>query len=37
MKDVGAWGTRGGEWEIMAGLKAEFDPAGILSPGRLGL
>jgi glycolate oxidase FAD binding subunit len=37
MKDVGAWGTRGGEWEIMSGLKAEFDPAGILSPGRLGL
>ena len=37
MKEVGAWGTGGGEWEIMSGLKAEFDPAGVLSPGRLGL
>jgi glycolate oxidase FAD binding subunit len=37
MRDVGAWGTRGGEWEIMSGLKAEFDPGGILAPGRLGL
>jgi glycolate oxidase FAD binding subunit len=37
MRDVGAWGTKGGEWEIMSGLKAEFDPVGILAPGRLGL
>jgi glycolate oxidase FAD binding subunit len=37
MRDVGAWGTKGGEWEIMSGLKAEFDPNGILAPGRLGL
>lgn len=37
MRDVGAWGTKGGAWEIMSGLKAEFDPSGILAPGRLGL
>jgi glycolate oxidase FAD binding subunit len=34
---VGAWGAWGEEKEIMAGLKAQFDPMGILAPGRLGL
>lgn len=37
LRDVGAWGAKGGAWEIMSGLKAEFDPAGILAPGRFGL
>ncbi len=37
MRKVGAWGAPGEEKEIMAGLKAQFDPMGILAPGRLGL
>lgn len=34
---VEPWGTPGPEAAIGRRLKAEFDPAGILSPGRLGL
>jgi FAD/FMN-containing dehydrogenase len=37
MNEVGAWGSAGGEQRLMKGLKAEFDPKGILAPGRLGL
>ena len=38
MEEVGAWGRRGeGEETLMAGLKARFDPRGIMAPGRLGL
>jgi len=37
MKDLGPWGTPGGEERLLKGLKDEFDRKGILSPGRLGL
>ncbi|MFH1763145.1 MAG: FAD-binding oxidoreductase [Gemmatimonadota bacterium] len=37
VREVGAWGVSGGERELSAGLKAQFDPKGILAPGRLGL
>jgi glycolate oxidase FAD binding subunit len=37
MREVGAWGSDEASVHIMAGLKAQFDPAGILAPGRLGL
>jgi FAD/FMN-containing dehydrogenase len=37
MRTVGPWGAPGDEKGLMAGLKAEFDPKGILAPGRLGL
>jgi len=37
LRDVGAWGKAAGEWRIMTGLKGQFDPHGILAPGRLGL
>jgi len=37
VRRVGAWGPGGGEKKLMAGLKAQFDPKGILAPGRLGL
>jgi len=37
MNAVGPWGTPGGEEGLLRGLKAEFDPKGILAPGRLGL
>jgi len=37
LKALGAWGTPGGEERLMRGLKAEFDPEGVLAPGRLGL
>ncbi len=37
VREMGAWGAVGGEKEILAGLKAQFDPKGILAPGRLGL
>ena len=37
VRKVGVWGASGEEKEIMAGLKAQFDPGGILAPGRLGL
>jgi len=37
LREVGAWGAAGEEKTLMAGLKAEFDPQGILAPGRLGL
>ena len=37
IKTVGAWGEIGEEREIMRGLKRQFDPEGILAPGRLGL
>jgi FAD/FMN-containing dehydrogenase len=36
LEDLGAWGAVGADLRIMKGLKAEFDPAGILSPGRFG-
>lgn len=36
LEAVGAWGQGGGEGRLMRGLKEEFDPAGILSPGRFG-
>ncbi len=32
---VGAWGDAGAVAPLMKTLKREFDPAGILSPGRL--
>jgi glycolate oxidase FAD binding subunit len=35
--EVGAWGAQGSEKALMRSLKAEFDPAGILSPGRFGI
>jgi len=34
---VGAWGPSGAEAEIIAGLKQEFDPEGIMAPGRMGV
>jgi len=34
---IGAWGGRGEEAPLVDGLKAEFDPHGIMAPGRLGL
>jgi len=34
LKEVGSRGEGGGEASLMRGLKEEFDPAGILSPGR---
>jgi len=37
LKEVGAWGATGPEVRLLRGLKEEFDPAGILSPGRFGL
>jgi glycolate oxidase FAD binding subunit len=37
VREIGAWGAAGEEKEIMEGLKSQFDPKGILSPGRLGL
>jgi len=37
MDEVGAWGTLGPVEGLMEGLKREFDPAGILSPGRFGI
>ena len=37
MEEVGAWGVHGPELGLMRGLKAEFDPAGVLSPGRFGI
>jgi glycolate oxidase FAD binding subunit len=37
MREVGPWGVSDGGRDLMAGLKAQFDPAGILAPGRLGL
>ena len=37
VREMGAWGAVGGEKELMAGLKSQFDPKGILAPGRLGL
>jgi glycolate oxidase FAD binding subunit len=37
MEEVGAWGGHGPELGLTRGLKAEFDPAGVLSPGRLGI
>jgi glycolate oxidase FAD binding subunit len=33
-EEVGAWGTPGPEKALMEGLKREFDPQGILAPGR---
>jgi glycolate oxidase FAD binding subunit len=32
---AGAWGQVGGALRLMKGLEAQFDPGGILSPGRL--
>jgi len=37
MEEVGAWGAPGPEIALMRGLKAEFDPSGILAPGRFGV
>lgn len=37
VRAVGAWGAAGSEMGLMAGLKTEFDPNGVLAPGRLGL
>lgn len=37
LREVGAHGGIGPEERLMRGLKEEFDPAGILSPGRFGL
>jgi FAD/FMN-containing dehydrogenase len=37
MTEVGAWGSAGREKRLMEGLKAQFDPEGILAPGRLAL
>jgi FAD/FMN-containing dehydrogenase len=37
MEGVGPWGTPGPELSLMRGLKAEFDPSGILAPGRFGV
>ncbi len=37
MEEVGPWGAPGLERHLLEGLKAEFDPAGILARGRFGL
>jgi glycolate oxidase FAD binding subunit len=37
VREVGAWGGTGMETRLLMGLKAQFDPKGILAPGRLGL
>jgi FAD/FMN-containing dehydrogenase len=37
MREVGPWGSDQDAAPLMAGLKKQFDPAGILAPGRLGL
>jgi glycolate oxidase FAD binding subunit len=37
VNELGAWGKQGAEGRLMAGLKARFDPEGVLAPGRLGL
>jgi len=37
MMKVGSWGALDGEKGLMAGLKTQLDPKGILAPGRLGL
>ena len=34
MEQVGAWGSVGGEAAIMRGIKEQFDPQGVLAPGR---
>jgi len=35
LRTVGPWGSSGVEERLVVGLKREFDPQGILSPGRL--
>ena len=37
VREVGAWGSAGSEKKLLDGLKAQFDPMGVLAPGRLGL
>jgi FAD/FMN-containing dehydrogenase len=37
MRRVGYWGEGGPEQAIMRRLKDEFDPRGIMAPGRMGL
>jgi len=34
MEKVGAWGSVGGESALMRGIKEQFDPRGVLAPGR---
>jgi glycolate oxidase FAD binding subunit len=33
-REVGSWGAVGGEAELLGGIKSQFDPQGILAPGR---
>ena len=35
LQSVGPWGSLGAEAGLVAGLKREFDPQGILAPGRI--
>ena len=35
LRSVGPWGSLGAEAGLVAGLKREFDPQGILAPGRI--
>ncbi len=37
MRETGPWGSDAASELLMGGLKSQFDPAGILAPGRLGL
>lgn len=37
LRTMGPWGGMGGEANLMAGLKKEFDPSGILVPYRFGV
>ncbi|MGD2120879.1 MAG: FAD-binding oxidoreductase [Gemmatimonadota bacterium] len=37
LRKAGPWGSDAATAQLMAGLKTQFDPAGILAPGRLGL
>jgi FAD/FMN-containing dehydrogenase len=37
MRETGPWGSDPASAPLMDGLKAQFDPARILAPGRLGL
>jgi glycolate oxidase FAD binding subunit len=36
MAAIGPWGSPGPEKTLVRGLKQEFDPQGILAPGRIG-
>jgi glycolate oxidase FAD binding subunit len=37
LEAVGVWGATAGQQGLLKGLKGQFDPEGVLAPGRLGL